>query len=158
MEAVTVLGSEPIVLVISVCVVCWLFAGRRRDHALWIALAVAGGELLLWILKADMHRARPEPFFGTRLPNSYSFPSGHALLSLCCYGAIAAVARRRLLWIAAVVLIVLIGISRIYLGVHYPTDVIGGYLIAIAWVAGVAGFSMRSLRWRHEPARGRHPE
>lgn len=101
--------------------------------------------MLLSILKKHFHRQRPEPFFDTRLPPSYSFPSGHALLSFCCYGLLAALGnaylRGRIRWlirICAVALILAISVSRIYLGVHYPTDVIAGYLVAIAWTAVVA--------------------
>ena len=71
------------------------------------------------------------------------FPSGHALFSLCFYGTLAGLlvgrlrrpAARAAVWAAAALLILAIGISRIYLGVHYPTDVIGGYLVAAFWIS-----------------------
>jgi undecaprenyl-diphosphatase len=140
MEAVTFLGSGWVLIGIAVWVTLALFFAGRRDRALPMIIAMAGGELLLWTLKVHFHRPRPEPFFGEAIPETYSFPSGHALLSYCCYGTIAVMAdaHRVLARVAAAVLILAIGFSRIYLGVHYPTDVIAGYLVATAWMGVVA--------------------
>ena len=144
-SAITLLGSQAVVIGVSACSAILMFLKRRRDHALLVVAAMAGAELLLSILKNHFHRQRPEPFFDTRLPPSYSFPSGHALLSFCCYGLVAALGSaylrdpgRWLIRICAAALILAIGVSRIYLGVHYPTDVIAGYLVAIAWTAVIA--------------------
>jgi undecaprenyl-diphosphatase len=103
-------------------------------------------------LKFAFHRPRPVPFFGST-PSSYSFPSGHALGSFCFYGMLAAIlakhARGRTakfcVWMIAVFLVGMIGFSRIYLGVHYPSDVIAGYCAAVVWV-GAVGFLERTLR------------
>ena len=82
-----------------------------------------------------------------RRPSSFSFPSGHALFATCFFGGIAVLLSHRLrelgsaevlVWLAALVLILLIGVSRIYLGVHYPTDVIGGFAVGDRWVTSVA--------------------
>jgi undecaprenyl-diphosphatase len=78
-------------------------------------------------------------------PSSYSFPSGHALGSLCFYGILASVLSDRMrpgkqkffVWLAAAFLVAMIGLSRIYLGVHYPSDVIAGYLAGAVWVTAV---------------------
>jgi undecaprenyl-diphosphatase len=144
-SAITVLGSQAVVIGLSACCAILMFLKRRRDRALMVVAAMAGAEMLLSILKNHFHRQRPEPFFSARLPPSYSFPSGHALLSFCCYGLLAvlggAYLRGRIRWlirICAAALILAIGVSRIYLGVHYPTDVLAGYLVAIAWMAVVA--------------------
>ena len=105
-------------------------------RAILIAVTAAGGSLLMAALKIGFHRHRPEPFFDTRLPSSYSFPSGHAMLSFClCLSAAALFSANRkspsvriaisTFWIG---LSLAIGYSRIYLGVHYPSDVIAGYL------------------------------
>jgi undecaprenyl-diphosphatase len=110
-----------------------------------IAITVIGGSLLMGVLKISFHRPRPQPFFDTLLPASYSFPSGHALLSFCLYGAAAALfsADQKKLWVriaiwtVAAVLVGAIGFSRVYLGVHYPSDVLAGYLGALVWVLGV---------------------
>ena len=145
MHLFTLVGS-PLFVSISAtagCVALWL-TGRCRE-AFMIAITVIGGGLLMWVLKMSFHRDRPEPFFDTPLPSSYSFPSGHALLSFCLCGAGAALLSaehkkrwvRIAIWTFAAVLIVGIGYSRIYLGVHYPSDVLAGYLGALVWVLGV---------------------
>jgi undecaprenyl-diphosphatase len=151
MRAFTFLGSVAFVLVASVCAfgALWLTGHRRR--AVLIVITVVGGLLLMSTLKVVFHRARPDPFFDTALPASYSFPSGHALVSCCFYGAAAALALRdqkktwirATVWTAANIVIFMIGLSRIYLGVHYPSDVIAGYIAATAWVLGVAVVSRR---------------
>lgn len=116
--------------------------GRRREAALF-AIAVVGSEALNETLKMLFHRARPEAYFGYPLPSTYSFPSGHSFVSYSFYLALAEIltspewptAHKVAVWTAAGLLIGSIGLSRIYLGVHYPTDVIGGYTAAVAWTA-----------------------
>ncbi|MDR3719846.1 MAG: phosphatase PAP2 family protein [Bryobacteraceae bacterium] len=145
MQFFSILGSGLFVAIAasSACVVL-LVAGERRK-ALVLAITVAGGSLLMLALKTGFHRQRPEPFFDTRLPASYSFPSGHALLSFCLWGAGAVLLSssqekrwiRIAIWTFASALVVTIGYSRIYLGVHYPSDVLAGYLAALVWVLGV---------------------
>jgi undecaprenyl-diphosphatase len=137
LEAATVLGSQAVVLAVAGCGALGLLFLGRRDRALLIVIAMAGGELLLSILKMQFHRGRPEPFFGVQLPQSYTFPSGHALLSVCCYGMLATFIGRPWVRILAALLILSIGVSRVYLGVHYASDVIAGYLVAIVWLAGI---------------------
>ena len=98
-------------------------------------------------LKRLIHCARPEPFFGAE-PSSYSFPSGHALYSLSFYGVIAVAfaahappgLARIAIGAAAGLLVVGIGFSRVYLGVHYPSDVVAGYLAATFVVGAVFAF------------------
>jgi undecaprenyl-diphosphatase len=128
----------------------------------WVA-AFAGGGLLERVLKAVVHRSRPP--YGTQYLNgtSFSFPSGHAMSSLIGCGMLVYVAFiawrparpvRTLLLSAAAVFVILVGASRIYLGVHYPSDVLGGWTAGAAWlaacisVAGIVlhrrGFSLSS--------------
>ncbi len=138
----TLVGSSPVWVPATVIAagVLWLKGLRRRACA--IALAMSGAILLDNGLKAIFHRARPEAFFGAA-PTSYSFPSGHALFAACFYGALAAVVAagirkpvwRAAIWVGALCMILGIGLSRIYLGVHYPTDVLAGYLVGGAWLA-----------------------
>jgi undecaprenyl-diphosphatase len=163
MQFFSLLGSALIVSIAAASgsIALWV-AGRRRE-ALLVAITAIGGGLLMGVLKISFHRERPEPFFDTRLPASYSFPSGHALLSFCLCGAGAAVLSadqkkrwaRIAIWALAAVLVVAIGYSRIYLGVHYPSDVVAGYLAALVWVLGVGiayrkagngGFRIRTPR------------
>ena len=146
MRAVTYLGSNEFLAGAGACVVLAFVVTRRRREAVTLLLTMAGAALLNFTLKLLSGRARPEPFFGTPLPESYSFPSGHALLSLCFYGMIAAVItarvegtwRRASVWAITVLLVALIGISRVYLGVHYPSDVAAGYVAAFVWIVMVA--------------------
>jgi undecaprenyl-diphosphatase len=120
-----------------------LLLQRRRREAALFAIAVAGSEALNETLKMLFHRERPEAYFGYPLPSTYSFPSGHSFVSYCFYLALAEIltspewptAHKVAVWTAAALLIGSIGLSRIYLGVHYPTDVIGGYTAAVAWTA-----------------------
>jgi undecaprenyl-diphosphatase len=110
---------------------------RRRDAVVFV-VTVLVAEALMEILKLAFHRARPVPFFAER-PDSFSFPSGHALKSAVFYILLASLASRY--WTvraAAVLLALLVGISRIYLGVHYPTDVLGGYAVAVVCLAAAS--------------------
>lgn len=119
---------------------------RWRRGALLLGLAMAGAGLLDVGLKLGFQRARPEPFFNHPLPPSYSFPSGHALFSFCFFGALAALAAPRLrhhwarvlVWSVVAVVVLLIGVSRIYLGVHHPTDVAAGFAVGCVWVMMIA--------------------
>jgi undecaprenyl-diphosphatase len=153
MRAVTRLGSDAFLIPGAAAVILLLlYYGRRRSA--WIFLIVMlGAELLNQVLKLFFRRNRPEAFFNYPLPSSYSFPSGHSLMSACFFGALAAVLapllRSRVaqaaLWASAVLLVAVIGLSRVYLGVHFPSDVIGGFAAGIAWTAGVrAVLEMRS--------------
>jgi len=124
----------------------FLLRGWRRG-ALLVVVTLAGAWLLDTGLKTLFARARPEAFFDYYpAPQSFSFPSGHALFAVCFFGGIAVLLSHRLqgrlagilVWTLGLALIILIGVSRVYLGVHYPTDVIGGFAVGIVWVASVA--------------------
>jgi undecaprenyl-diphosphatase len=118
--------------------------GRKLAAALLVAAAI-GAEAVDELLKLVFHRQRPEAFFGNPGPSSYGFPSGHAISACCFYGVLAAIVTARIrsrwkqaaVWVAAAILAGLIGLSRIYLGVHYPSDVIAGYAGGIVWVAAL---------------------
>jgi undecaprenyl-diphosphatase len=143
MNAISLLGYNVLIveLAVALAVFAWL---RWRRAALWLAVAMAGSLVLDLTLKYVYHRTRPTAYFGTA-PHSYSFPSGHALCSFCFYGVLAGLlsartkplAWRLLIWFAAAALVIAIGLSRIYLGVHYPSDVVAGYLAATVWVGTV---------------------
>lgn len=109
----------------------------RRTDALRLLVAVAGGQVVLYGLKALFHRARPEAAFSSL---GYSFPSGHAFTAVTLYGILAywlarAAPRRRVWgWGGAFVLILLIGLSRLYLRVHFLSDVAAGYAAGLFWL------------------------
>lgn len=123
----------------------FLLRGWRRGSLLVIA-TLAGAMLLNVFLKQTFARIRPAPFFEYPLPVSHSFPSGHAFFAASFFGGLAVLVSGRVrskvlrlaIWVVALSLILLIGISRVYLGVHYPSDVFAGYAVAVVWVAGVA--------------------
>ena len=135
------MGATGMILILVAAIA--LFVIKRWYRALgWLALTMAGATVLTIALKYGFHRARPAPFFGP-VPHSYSFPSGHALYSFCFYGVIAGLinarvrsqALRIVVFLMAAVIIAAIGLSRIYLGVHYPSDVVAGYLAGAIWVS-----------------------
>ena len=139
-------------IILVIALVVFLALGWRRA-ALWLVISQAGALVLNVSLKFAFHRTRPTPFFGA-LPHSYSFPSGHALFSFCFYGVLAGLLTDRiksgitrgLIWMGTVILIAAIGFSRIYLGVHYPTDVVAGYLTAAIWVSSMIAFDRIRVR------------
>jgi membrane-associated phospholipid phosphatase len=161
MVAISWLGSAGLALVIMVALIVFLRLKWRRA-AIWLLLAMAGGLILELAFKSAFHRARPIPFFGA-VPRSYSFPSGHSLMSFCIYGVLAGLLSHRIrpttlrvaVWIATAALVTAIGLSRIYLGVHYPSDVVAGYLAAAMWVSALlAADRVRKRRRLHATARG----
>ena len=141
-EAVSLLGS-PVAWLIAGSAVVWL--ASRRDYALagtWLA-AFGGGKLLEAGLKAAVERTRPPYGAPFLCGHSFSFPSGHAMGSILCYGMLAyslivrwkpARRRRALVLLGAALVVGLVSLSRIYLGVHFPTDVAGGLLASGAWL------------------------
>ena len=145
MLGVTELGEVPVLVVLGAILVWRLAASGRRRAAVIFVLAVAGAEALDQILKLVFQRARPAAYFGLVQPATYSFPSGHALVATIFYGVVAAILtvrepsrpRRIAIWTLAALAAGLIGLSRVYLGVHYPSDVLAGYAAAVIWVSAV---------------------
>ena len=145
MNFVTLLGSTLFLSVVFIGVfIIFIRINWKRAAGLFTATMV-GAVILNFVLKVSFARARPVPFFDTPLPDSYSFPSGHALYAVCFYGMLAWLISARVgkgsqkisIWVFAVMIVLLIGLSRIYLGVHYPSDVIAGYSAAIVWVLAI---------------------
>jgi undecaprenyl-diphosphatase len=149
MRGVTQLGSPYVLITLGLLVVWRLVAINRRHAALIFVIACLGAEALAQILKLVFRRPRPDAFFGILEPLTYSFPSGHSVMSACFYGVVAAILTTRMearairaaIWMGAALLALSIGFSRVYLGVHYPTDVLAGYTAAAIWVGTVrAGY------------------
>jgi membrane-associated phospholipid phosphatase len=133
-------------IVAAVVTLIFLTRGWQRG-ALLVVITLLGAGLLDGGLKLLFSRERPIAFFEDYpSPSSFSFPSGHALFATAFFGGLAALLRARLrqpglrvaVWLGAIGCILLIGFSRIYLGVHYPTDVAGGFAAGTVWVAAVA--------------------
>ncbi len=154
MEAFTFIGSAPTLMTVVAVLALVLWRMRQRRHAILLVLGTAGGNILMEVLKHAFRRPRPVPFFGLPTPDSWSFPSGHALNSFCVYVLAAALISRRMrseasrvaCWCFAVIMAVMPGISRIYLGVHYPSDVLAGYVAATAWLCGLLAALTRRSR------------
>jgi undecaprenyl-diphosphatase len=115
--------------------------------------------LMLKILQFAFHRARPNPFFGLSTPESYTFPSGHAMLSTVFFLSLAMlITRKPAARIAAAILAFFIGLSRIYLGVHYPTDVLAGFAAGAFWLSAWVTCILCEWRLPHDPVHLRHDQ
>jgi undecaprenyl-diphosphatase len=141
MRGITLLGWDLVAIPLA-GVAAWRFAsmGRRRS-AIRILIAVVGADVILNLVKLVFQRERPEALFGYVTSSTYSFPSGHAVLSLTLYGMVAVLVTgwpKDTLRAGAALLIFLVGFSRVYLGVHHPSDVLAGYALATAWLAVLA--------------------
>ncbi|MEO7143702.1 MAG: phosphatase PAP2 family protein [Bryobacteraceae bacterium] len=152
---VTWIGSTaPVIALTLVALAVFWLRNRRRD-AVVLAITIVGASVLMYFLKIGFHRVRPPPYFGLAPLQSFSFPSGHSLVAFCFYGVLAHLVNSRIqqfavragIWALAVLMVLLIGFSRIYLGFHYPTDVLAGYAAGIVWVFAIV---------LAEPLIGRH--
>jgi undecaprenyl-diphosphatase len=133
-------GVAALSLIVVFTAIYLLLVGKRGAAGLVLA-SIISGTVLSQGLKWWFDRARPDLVPGIVLPTDASFPSGHAMLSAVAYLTLGALLTRveahrgaRFFFIAvAVVMTVLIGVSRVYLGVHWPTDVLGGWCLGAAW-------------------------
>lgn len=153
MMGTTFLGDPTVLLLLCLAVAVWLYKRHRRSQANTLAIAAVGSLILQYVLKQLFTRERPdlwEQFINLR---DYSFPSGHAVMSLVIYGmlgyllAIHFPHRQKLITTVTVLLVFAIGFSRVYLGVHWPTDVIAGYAAGAMWLVACI-FSLRVWRQR----------
>lgn len=163
MKAITWLGSNVVLTPVVLALSAW-FLLRWRDNrsAVELVATLAGAIVLYDVGKAVVQRARPPAIYRVGyIFSGTSFPSGHATVAIAVWGMLAfllasrAPSRTRVgIFVAAVVLIVAIGASRIYLGAHWPTDVCGGYMLGGAWLACLVAFdlSMRGGRSLTRPA------
>jgi undecaprenyl-diphosphatase len=158
MNAITTLGSVPFVGVVFVIASVYLLYRRYRAEALFLAVAILGSVALNSVLKLFIQRPRPPLPWAHVLPD-YSFPSGHSMNSLVFYLAIALIIWARakppagsIAVIAAFVIAISVGFSRIYLGYHYLSDVVGGYAAGLAWLLVVAlAFETIPRAWVRRP-------
>jgi undecaprenyl-diphosphatase len=138
---ITALGGTAVLTLITAGVVGFLLMDQKRGAALFVLIAVVGGSLLTTLAKFAFARPRPELVAHLVDVSSYSFPSGHAMSSAVTYLTLGALlartqARKRIkayLLGVAVLLTLMIGVSRVYLGVHYPSDVLAGWSLGAAW-------------------------
>lgn len=138
---ITALGSAMVIILLTLVIIGYLLLMRRFTTVVLLIVATAGGQAVNFALKHHFRRERPEAALHLVEIRSPSFPSGHSMAASIFYlttGALLTQAARRrrekiyLLW-SALTLTALIGLSRIYLGVHYPTDVLAGWCAGFAW-------------------------
>ncbi len=111
-----------------------LWAGHRRSAA-WLAGMMAGGTLLNLGLKQIYAAPRPDLLPHLDIVHSYSFPSGHSAGNMMFFGALALLAGGRIAQALAAAMILMIGVSRVWLGVHWPSDVLAGWIEGLGWLA-----------------------
>ena len=147
---ITSLGNGIVLFALVLVASVFLWQTNHRWSVYLLIISALGGKVLNTVLKQWFDRPRPSIVDHIDVVHSMSFPSGHAMSSLVVYGSVAyLVARleptpwlRRTTWTLAALVILGIGVSRMYLGVHYPSDVIAGFAAGLAWLAFVAsGFT-----------------
>ena len=152
----TAMGSMGVLTLIALAVLGYLLLAGRNRACLFTLLAVSGGMLLSTLLKMAFDRPRPDLVPHDTVVYTASFPSGHAMMAAVTYLTLAAILSRvhsapllkAYLLIIAIVITLLVGISRVYLGVHWPTDVLAGWAAGASWAA-LCWLVARGLQRRH---------
>ncbi|WP_228028772.1 phosphatase PAP2 family protein [Donghicola mangrovi] len=146
MRDLTALGGVTVLTLMTVSVLVYLLLVRQRGSAALLAVSIAGGQALSHLAKLGFDRPRPDLVSHAVEVSTSSFPSGHSMMSAVTYLTLAVMLARaddrpsiRAFYIVvAAVLAMLVGISRVYLGVHWPSDVLAGWSLGAAWALGVA--------------------
>lgn len=156
---VTALGSTVLLTMLTAVVVLFLLVAGKWQLALFVLIAVGGGQIVSTLLKLGIDRPRPDLVPHLMRETSLSFPSGHAMMSAVTYltlgSLIARILTQRRLKIlvmaVAVLLTLMVGVSRVYLGVHWPSDVLAGWIAGLAWAIGCWLAARWWLRQRDVP-------
>jgi len=134
----TTIGNIEYILPVTILIVVYLLHKKQRLNALIVSFGVGGAALSNIILKIIFHRDRPNLWHSFIIETGYSFPSGHAMMSCALLLCIIIILwTTRLRWLSLIIglpTVGLIGISRLYLGVHYPTDVLAGWSVSFVWI------------------------
>ena len=157
MRDITALGGVTVLTLVSALAIAFLLMRGRVKQAIYTALATGGGAVMGKLLKSLFARERPEVVPHLVEVTSLSFPSGHSMNSAIVYLTLAVMISRsfderraRMFTIGTAALLVLaIGFSRLYLGVHYPTDVLGGWTVGASWALAIGLIATR-LQERHQ--------
>ena len=156
MRGISFVGSTQFLTVATIAMFWWLMSRKWKREAWLLGITMIGAAILNITLKLTFRRPRPVPFFDLTAPESFSFPSGHSLASFCFFGALTIVLTARVqewrlnlvTWTLSAVIVLWIGLSRIYLGVHYTTDVLAGFAAALIWIAMIRFTEMQLIRRR----------
>ena len=137
-EVITALGSPPVVLIVAALAAATMWYLGQRRNATFLLFAAGGAAAINFVAKLLFTRERPDLWQHIVVEDGYSFPSGHAMVSMSLALAVIILAwPTRYRWVAVtagVIYAALIGLSRLYLGVHFPSDIIGGWCISILWI------------------------
>lgn len=155
MRDITAFGGTGPLTFITLAGMVYLLLRRRLRTAIFLFAAIAGGQTLSSLLKLGFDRPRPDLVPHGAHVYTASFPSGHAMMTAIVYLTLAALlarseSRRRLkafLLLLAALVTLMVGISRVYLGVHWPSDVLGGWMVGSAWATGC--WTLAVLLQRH---------
>lgn len=139
-KIITILGDKYFIALLVVCIAAFLWVKKKRFTAAVLVINLADIVILNKVVKAIVKRPRPIDMLIEK--DGYSFPSGHAMLTIGVYGLLIYLINKsrlddkikKISTIVLSIIILLVGITRIYLGVHYPSDIIGGYLLSFAYL------------------------
>jgi len=154
MRDFTGLGGVGFLTLLTVAVIGFLLVAKKPKAALAVAIAIGGGILISTLLKAGFDRPRPDLVPHGSLVYTSSFPSGHSMMSATVsltLGAMLArvMPKKRLrayILVVSILITLLVGVSRVYLGVHWPTDVLAGWLVGAAWALLCGAMMLRLQR------------
>jgi undecaprenyl-diphosphatase len=157
---VTALGSMIVLVMVTAVTIFYLLLVRRWRSALLVLVTVGGGQILSSVLKLGIDRPRPDLVSHLAQVQTLSFPSGHAMMAAVTYltlgtmlaGIVPGRATKIYVLGVAVLVTLMVGVSRLYLGVHWPSDVLAGWCAGFAW-AMLCWLVARRLLRRGEPER-----
>lgn len=157
---VTALGSMIVLVMVTAVTIFYLLLVRRGRSALLVLVTVGGGQILSSVLKLGIDRPRPDLVSHLAQVQTLSFPSGHAMMAAVTYltlgtmlaGIVPGRATKIYVLGVAVLVTLMVGVSRLYLGVHWPSDVLAGWCAGFAW-AMLCWLVARRLLRRGEPER-----
>lgn len=141
MLTITHVGSPPLMFSMCGLTALFLWMKKRRGDTIFFLVATTGAGLLNLAAKRIFGRARPDLWLSIDPRSDFSFPSGHAMGTMALFAALCVLAwPTRWRWLAittSVFVVCAVGLSRVYLGVHFPSDVLGGWLASLSWVLGL---------------------